>query len=562
MRRAKHAAEFTLALDRIENDFRAFQEHPSHGQGKRVLAGMRELALRARTCGFGELDENARLFSERFHPHALTAEEVKDPALFELEGGLRIMEHAIAMAANQFASGGRLHGQGWTAAARVDDSGEVFVLGKEAECLNEVVGQLGAIGYRLRRFELLAHLAEALDTPLPLAVLVDQRIIERDMPGVQALHMSLAGAFSPVPIFSVCGGRDLESRLMAVRAGGAGYFPEPPAINELVDALESFAPRAESNPYRILLVDDDQEQAEYHAGVLEDHGMHARVVQDPFTLLTVMAEFGPDLVLMDLYMPGVSGEELGKVVRQDPVFASVPIVFFSEEKDLVKQLDAVSEAGDYFLSKNMLSDHMALAVKSRAARYRKFRAKMMRDGLTGLLNHTNLKLMLESEVRRAARTGGRFAFAMLDLDHFKRVNDTYGHPVGDMVLKAVSKVLTQRLRASDVLGRYGGEEFAAILVDAKDGRAAVAAMDQVREHFARVEHHGEGATFTVTLSCGVAMFPDFDTAASLAEAADKALYEAKQGGRNRVVLAGAPPCASGKDGGEGGFCIEDLVDSP
>ncbi|MDH7571872.1 MAG: GGDEF domain-containing protein, partial [Armatimonadota bacterium] len=146
------------------------------------------------------------------------------------------------------------------------------------------------------------------------------------------------------------------------------------------------------------------------------------------------------------------------------------------------------------------------------------------------------KEALATEVARAQRQGSHLAFAMLDIDHFKRVNDTYGHATGDRVLRRLARLLQQRLRRTDIIGRYGGEEFSVIMVDTR-ATAALQVLDVIRETFSHIQHPCGDARFIVTLSGGVAGFPECDSAATLNEAADRALYRAKQAGRNRLVLA-------------------------
>jgi diguanylate cyclase (GGDEF)-like protein len=161
---------------------------------------------------------------------------------------------------------------------------------------------------------------------------------------------------------------------------------------------------------------------------------------------------------------------------------------------------------------------------------------MVRDGLTGLLNHTETKGQLSIELARAKRREAPLAFAMIDLDNFKTVNDTYGHPTGDRVLKNLSRLLQQRLRKTDVIGRYGGEEFAVILIDT-DGSTAFEVLDEIRAGFGQILQLSGNVEFSTTFSCGIAVFPDYPDAASLNAAADRALYEAKNSGRNQVILA-------------------------
>jgi diguanylate cyclase (GGDEF)-like protein len=161
---------------------------------------------------------------------------------------------------------------------------------------------------------------------------------------------------------------------------------------------------------------------------------------------------------------------------------------------------------------------------------------MTRDSMTGLFNHTTTKQFLGIELARAQRNKTDLAVVSLDIDHFKVVNDTYGHGVGDRVIKALARLLRLRLRSADIIGRMGGEEFSAILIDTGVDEAAQV-FDIIRKVFSEIEFSADDQTFRVTISCGVAALPDFKTAQELSDAADKALYEAKNRGRNQVVKA-------------------------
>jgi len=159
------------------------------------------------------------------------------------------------------------------------------------------------------------------------------------------------------------------------------------------------------------------------------------------------------------------------------------------------------------------------------------------DGLTGAANHNTTVSLLAHALERGRREGQPVGFVMLDLDHFKRVNDEHGHAVGDQVLKAVAACARARLRGSDVLGRLGGEEFGLVL-PATGAAGARHLAEQVRQAVQALELHGDGGRpLRVTLSAGVAEAARGDTPETLMHLADKALYQAKQNGRNRVVVA-------------------------
>ena len=420
----------------------------------------------------------------------------------------------------------------------------VFLVEDDPEVLRELALQISYFGYDVRTFGRLEQLKTAIVENQPAAIIMDIVFPKGDLVGTQAIaelnqwrtlyqNRYLTGSL-PVIFMSIRD--DLLARLQAVRAGGDAYFTKPVKIDELIDKLDRLTQNTQSVPYRILIVEDERELAEFHALTLQQAGMVTQIITHPMEVMSPLSEFKPDLILMDVYMPSCSGLELAAVIRQQSVYISIPIVFLSTETNLTKQLTAMSLGGDDFLTKPIQPEHLISSVASRAHRSAILRSVMVRDSLTGLFNHTKTKEQLVIELKRAKRQHSSLAFAMVDIDLFKLVNDTYGHLTGDRVIKSLSRLLQQRLRQTDVIGRYGGEEFAIILVDT-DANAAVKVMDQLRQSFAQVQQRADAVEFTVTFSCGIAVFPTYTDMAQLCHAADLALYQAKRNGRNQVMLA-------------------------
>ena len=338
-----------------------------------------------------------------------------------------------------------------------------------------------------------------------------------------------------VPLVFISVHESWRVRLDALRAGAAAYVTKPIDFPALIELLDKHTKRREAEPIRVLVLDDIGELAEHFALVLNDAGMECQAFTDPFAMLDKLAEAKPDLILLDLHMPQCSGFELAEVIRQRNIYEGLPIIFLSQERHLGARLNAMRLGGDEFLLKPISDDHLINAVTICALRFRTLNAMMTRDGLTGLLNQITVKLQLEELLPLAVRRGSPLCFAMLDIDHFKRINDSFGHPVGDQVLRILSRQLGQGLRRSDMVGRFGGEEFAVILPDTEPADA-LRVLEKLRQDFAELEHrHGE-TTFQVTFSGGIACSSDHPHLESLIEAADQALYRAKDAGRNCLLL--------------------------
>ncbi|MCH8497863.1 MAG: diguanylate cyclase [Marinobacter sp.] len=329
---------------------------------------------------------------------------------------------------------------------------------------------------------------------------------------------------------------NFDVRYQAARKGADGFFSRPTDIPALVDRLEQLlGASTESTAGRVLVVDDDIELAGHYAAVLNSGGLTALAVTDAFNLLDRLHEFKPDIVFMDLRMGDISGMTLARMIRFQDEWAGLSIIYLSSEQDANEQLLALSEGADEFITKPVSDSYLIRSARIRCARARQVSMLMSRDSLTGLLKHSLIKLEAEQVYARIRRGQGEAVFAMIDLDHFKRVNDTYGHAMGDLVIKSLANLLLQRLRKTDTLGRYGGEEFAIILHDCDLNKAAPL-LEDIRQHFADLPFTAEDQEFFVTLSVGAAAMSAFKTAEAAMHAADEALYQAKSSGRNGVVL--------------------------
>jgi diguanylate cyclase (GGDEF)-like protein len=412
----------------------------------------------------------------------------------------------------------------------------VFIVDADGALAGELAERILPFGYMARLFDDPVAALEAMQDAPPSAIIIDLDFANSPISGADLAARSSAS----MPVIILTAQNDFASRATAAKAGAAAYLVKPAAADELIACLNRLTRTHIDAPYDVLIVDDDELLADSYALVLALAGMTVRVVNRPEDVLETLAERRPDVILMDVYMPGCTGLTLAGIIRQDSANHGIPIIFLSIEQNFERQLAALCIGGDEFLTKPIQPDYLAAAVTSRAQRARLLRQAMETDSLTGLLNHARFKERLDSEVSRAKREGISLSLAIIDLDRFKEINDRYGHLGGDAVLKLLSQLLSRRLRKSEVISRYGGDEFAVILPDTA-ASTAVRVMDEARRAFADTRHIVGRQDFFATFSCGVGDLGGINDGDGMIAAADQALYAAKGSGGNRVEAASPAP---------------------
>jgi diguanylate cyclase (GGDEF)-like protein len=409
----------------------------------------------------------------------------------------------------------------------------VYLALNNSEYANRIINQLEFFGFRSINFSQTDEFIYSAKQDKPETIVADVDFGEGNLSGINAIKQIQDSHETPIPVIYVSDKRDdIDTRLKASRTGGEEFFYRAIDPGQLIEKIEQYTHSNIQDPYRIMVVDDSKAQAKYIENILNKSGMIPHTVTDPMQVLLALAEFQPEIIIMDMYMPGCTGMELARVIRQQDRFHSVPIIYLSAEDDVNKQLHAMSLGGDDFLTKPIEPKHLIATLQNRGRRARSLLALMIRDSLTGLYNHTHILHLLDLEINKAKSKNQPICFAMLDIDYFKKINDNYGHPIGDRVLKSLSLFLKQRLRKTDHIGRYGGEEFAIVLPNTTE-RDAKIIINEIRERFSELPQPAGSGTFTVTFSCGIALSHS-ENAQSLCEKADQALYDAKRNGRNTV----------------------------
>lgn len=414
---------------------------------------------------------------------------------------------------------------------------EILVAHDDAEFRAALALQLEREGMTVTFASDLADAKTILSQRVPDVLVVDMRFGGGEGGALVEKLRGMPGGEGPAA-FVVGEPAGFVDKVEAIHCGADAYFEQPVDWELFTRRLRQLLERSKAEAPRILSVEDDPDQASFIKAVLEAAGYAVRICSDPARFEAEAIAFTPDLVLMDIVLPGVSGYDLARFLRQNEKYAAVPVVFLTAENRAQSRIEMIRAGGDDHLVKPVAPALLLSTVAARLERAQFLKSLLGRDGLTGLLNHTAFLEGVRGALLRQARTPGKGAsFILIDLDHFKAVNDRHGHPVGDRVLTALSALLRRRLRGSDLLGRLGGEEFAVILEDLTAGEAE-RLMNRLLEEFSVVPHDGAGhSVFHVTFSAGVAGFVKGMTVGAWRQASDDAMYAAKSAGRNRVVCA-------------------------
>lgn len=304
---------------------------------------------------------------------------------------------------------------------------------------------------------------------------------------------------------------------------------------------------------KILLVEDSKVQAGLVRDFLEKTGYEVIWAENGKSAIKTAKTMSVDIILLDLMLPDISGNEVCRWLKLNENTRGIPIIMLTAKDAITDKVAGLEAGADDYLPKpyneielnariyaslrtKALQDELRQKNRQLENLLKQVEIMAITDQLTGIYNRRRLVTILEKEFRRTVRYKSPLTCLMMDIDHFKRINDKFSHHTGDMVIKETAQIITECAREIDTVARWGGEEFIALFPQTKKEDAlqsAVRIIKKVSEHkFPEISNE------QITISIGIASVPDpsIDTEEKLIHASDMALYEAKKNGRNRAEL--------------------------
>ena len=378
-----------------------------------------------------------------------------------------------------------------------------------------------------------ANLAKSFEVD---AAIIDMHLGDRHAGLEAARRVRSQEGCASLPLAFLSADTSTETRVAAVHSGATLFLSKPMDIESFNDAVHHLvAPTRRGTP-KILLVDDDEDFAAVVIELLADQEIEIVHETDPAAAIDRLGSVQPDLLLLDVVMPGISGFELCSMIRAIPRHHDLPVVFVTGEPSADVRRSCYQVGGDDYLVKPVIKEELVARIKTRVERQRLHREHKDRDSLTGLLQRRPFAQALDARLSEAKRHGKPVSVALFDLDHFKQINDSYGHLAGDRVLATLGRLMERSFRAADLRGRWGGEEFTVALYG-EPAATAARIIQRLLDEFRTIHFDTAGRPpFSVTFSVGVASYPaDAGSLDALLDVADQRLYQAKAKGRNCVV---------------------------
>ncbi|MBI5461404.1 MAG: EAL domain-containing protein [Gammaproteobacteria bacterium] len=419
------------------------------------------------------------------------------------------------------------------------DAPRIYVLEPDTREAELLAQRLSHYGYAVSWFTTSAELQRAMQRRIPEIILADVQLAEDALAGIEAIDGLRSEFGTEIPLIFLSARTDLVARLAAVRAGGLGFFPKPVDFEELFRRVDELLQR-QTTHYKVLIVEDEEQLANAYALVLQQAGFGTQVLPRPLQILQVLHQFQPDLILMDLHLPECTGIELMQLIRQEPAYYALPILFLSSDNDPAKHNAALSQGADLFLLKPIKPAQLVAAVSSRVGRARALMHLMhllgQQDPLTGLLNQRAFLGHLERHLTELRSGTLKAVLVYCEVDQYRTLRDRLGISVADLLLADLAARVKMRLSQASRLAHLSEGSFCALLLD-MDAVAARDLANDLCHAVAASVFSAEQESVSMTLSVGVApLDARYATGQDWLSAAASACDIARNAGGNRVQL--------------------------
>ncbi|MBT3275038.1 MAG: diguanylate cyclase [Spirochaetales bacterium] len=334
-------------------------------------------------------------------------------------------------------------------------------------------------------------------------------------------------------LIQVMGGDISTSSILGEGTRFDVFLPELEYEIQKPKEIKANKPQTAESPRTVMVVEDNQDMRDYLKSCLEGICDIVEAI-DGLDGLEKAKTNAPRLIISDVMMPRMDGITLCRELRKDPELKLIPVILLTARVSHDSVIEGLNAGAVDYIAKPFSFDVLKTKVQGMLQREADQDEVALHDGLTGLFTRAAWEKSAERELKRLERTGGSASLAFLDIDDFKQINDAHGHQAGDRVLSQLAKTLVHQLRSTDLVGRYGGEEFVIFLSDSTEDFAA-ASLNRIKDLFGDFRIAGDTCTF----SAGIAGIETFRMA-SLAEyisRADSAMYDAKVAGKNKVLIA-------------------------
>ncbi len=339
-----------------------------------------------------------------------------------------------------------------------------------------IVESLQLFGYRCKLLQQSLELEATCQLEQPLAIIMPLPHSDEESESLRRIAQQSSTSFIFYTTMDT-----LKNRLKGVRSGGKGFLISPLESQEIILQLDRISTPLHDDPLRILVVEDSRSQGLFCVRTLKKVGMSPMWVDDPEQLMASIQQFQPELILMDMQLPDCNGIELAQILQQHSATSNIPVIYLSAEDDHEKRAQALSTAGEGFLSKPVQAEPLVKAVRHRAMRYRQTRELQESDQLTGLINRSAFRKEIDASISKALRDEVRFCIVLAEITGLDELRQGKGEAATERLTLAMANLLHQRVRCSDQVARILDGRFGILfhdcqLSDAENVMQAISAL--------------------------------------------------------------------------------------